>query len=304
MEATHDDVRSAVDAPSGGMIVRGLIPRSLTIYAGNLESVSLGDRFPSTTVDPLQSLTILPAAMAMESKLVRASQTTRMWLRRLHEEIPALDYTEAKYWAKFKAGSAGAVAQLNPSQVGIRVFLTLDSGTGVDLQPSPSTGNWAARFPSVFQIAGEEDLTRAGQLILLSAENARARTKSPFTRRSDQLSPGEVDGGTTYQEGAVRQVVVNAYERNQEAREACLLRYGRTCIICGFNFMEAYGAEAADYIQVHHIKPIARAGGSYVLDPIKDLRPVCPNCHAVVHRRDPPFTIGEIKQMLRVRNRS
>jgi len=192
--------------------------------------------------------------MAKESKLVRASNTTRTWLRRLHEGIPTLDYTEAKYWATFKAGSAGAVAQLNPSHVGIRVFLTLDSGAGPDLKPSPSTRSWAARFPSVFQIAGEED---------------------------------------------VRRVTVNAYERNQEAREECLERYGRSCIICGFNFMQAYGAEAADYIQVHHIKPIARAGGSYVLDPIKDLRPVCPNCHAVIHRRDPPFEIAEVKRMLR-----
>ena len=237
--------------------------------------------------------------MAAESKLVRASHITRTWLRRLREQIPALEYTEAKYWATFKAGSAGAVAQLNPSHVGIRVFLTLDSGAGPDLKPSPSTRTWAARFPSVFQIAGEEHLTRAGQLILMSADAARARTKNPYTRRSDQLSAGEVEGGTAYQEGAIRTVTVNAYERNQEAREECLRRHGRSCIICGFNFMEAYGAEAADYIQVHHIKPIARAGGSYVLDPIKDLRPVCPNCHAVIHRRDPPFEIAEVKRMLR-----
>jgi len=259
----------------------------------------LGGRFPWTPVDPLQSLAILPAAMAKESKLVRASNTTRTWLRRLHERIPTLDYTEAKYWATFKAGSAGAVAQLNPSHVGVRVFLTLDSGAGPDLKPSPSTRSWAARFPSVFQIAGEEDLTRAGQLILMSADTERARTKSPSTRRSDQLSAGEVEGGTAYQEGAVRQVTVNAYERNQEAREECFRHPGRSCIICGFNFRLAYGAEAADYIQVHHIKPIARAGGSYVLDPIKDLRPVCPNCHAVIHRRDPPFEIAEVKRMLR-----
>ena len=36
----------------------------------------------------------------------------------------------------------------------------------------------------------------------------------------------------------------------------------------------------------------------YRLDPIRDLRPVCPNCHAVIHRREPPFSIEEIKHML------
>ncbi len=42
MEATHDDVRFAVDAPSGGIIDADLFPRPFTIYARNVEDVSLG----------------------------------------------------------------------------------------------------------------------------------------------------------------------------------------------------------------------------------------------------------------------
>ena len=45
MEATHDDVRFAVDAPSGGIIDADRFPRPFTIYAGNVEDVSL-DRLP------------------------------------------------------------------------------------------------------------------------------------------------------------------------------------------------------------------------------------------------------------------
>jgi predicted HNH restriction endonuclease len=232
-------------------------------------------------------------------KLVRASPTTRTWLQSLRERIPRLDYSEAKYWAAFKAGTSGAVAQLNPSQGSIRLFLPLDSSSEQDLKPTPSTGTWAKRFRSVFDIASEKDLARAGKLILLAAATLPLITKDSFTRRSDHLSAEEVEAGTEYLEGALRQVTVNAYERNPEAREACLRRYGRSCVICGFNFLRTYGAEAADYIQVHHIKPIARAGGAYALNPIKDLRPVCPNCHAVIHRRDPPFEIAEVKRMLR-----
>jgi len=33
-------------------------------------------------------------------------------------------------------------------------------------------------------------------------------------------------------------------------------------------------------------------------DPIKDLIPVCPNCHAMLHRKNPPFTPEEIKDMM------
>jgi len=33
-------------------------------------------------------------------------------------------------------------------------------------------------------------------------------------------------------------------------------------------------------------------------DPIRDLRPVCPNCHVVIHRREPPYSIDEVRQLL------
>lgn len=74
----------------------------------------------------------------------------------------------------------------------------------------------------MFYIANEQDLARAGQLIILAATMLEQGTKGTFTQRSDHLSAGEVEAGVVYQEGAVRQVTVNAYERNQEAREACL----------------------------------------------------------------------------------
>jgi len=35
------------------------------------------------------------------------------------------------------------------------------------------------------------------------------------------------------------------------------------------------------------------------LDPVKDLRPICPNCHAMIHRREPPYTIEDLRVMLR-----
>jgi len=51
-------------------------------------------------------------------------------------------------------------------------------------------------------------------------------------------------------------------------------------------------------IHVHHLVPIAEVGATYALDPVRDLRPICPNCHAVIHKRRPPFTLEEVKAML------
>ena len=66
----------------------------------------------------------------------------------------------------------------------------------------------------------------------------------------------------------------------------------------GFNFIEKYGEIGRDYIHVHHLVPIKEIGEQYEVDPIKDLRPVCPNCHAIIHRREPPFTIKEVQSFI------
>jgi 5-methylcytosine-specific restriction protein A len=54
------------------------------------------------------------------------------------------------------------------------------------------------------------------------------------------------------------------------------------------------------FIHVHHIKPLAKLGSNYKIDPIKDLRPVCPNCHAVLHRKDFPYSLDEVVKLLEV----
>lgn len=100
-------------------------------------------------------------------------------------------------------------------------------------------------------------------------------------------------------EGTSFTVQVSAFERNPVARQKCVAHYGTSCSVCGFNFGATYGGSAEDYIHVHHLKPLASIGEEYVIDPIKDLRPVCANCHAVIHLRQPPHSIEEMKNMLR-----
>ena len=100
-------------------------------------------------------------------------------------------------------------------------------------------------------------------------------------------------------EGARLVVQVNAFERNPLARQMCIAHYGTNCSVCGFNFMDTYGSSAANYIHVHHLVPLACIGEQYIIDPIKDLRPVCPNCHAAIHLRQPPYGIEELTCMLK-----
>lgn len=88
------------------------------------------------------------------------------------------------------------------------------------------------------------------------------------------------------------------YERNPEARLACLKHHGFKCIACETNMESVYGEIAREFIHVHHLNQIADAGGAREVDPVNDLVPLCPNCHAVAHRREPPFTVEELKNFL------
>lgn len=100
-------------------------------------------------------------------------------------------------------------------------------------------------------------------------------------------------------EGATKQVHVNTYERNPAARSKCIEAHGPSCVICGFNFEDRYGAYAAGFIHIHHLNPLAEAAGERIVDPVEDLRPVCPNCHAVIHLRGSCLSIAEIKELVK-----
>lgn len=89
----------------------------------------------------------------------------------------------------------------------------------------------------------------------------------------------------TLMEGAKRTITVNYYERNSAARNACIKAHGILCSVCGFDFESFYGGRGKGFIHVHHIVAISDIAQEYEVDPVKDLRPVCPNCHAMIHRK-------------------
>lgn len=113
-----------------------------------------------------------------------------------------------------------------------------------------------------------------------------------------RVFPDEVDSAQTFREGAVRQVTVNAYERDPKARQQCIDYYGLNCSVCNFNFGKVYGQLGEGFIHVHHLRPLSEIAEEYEVDPVKDLRPICPNCHAMIHRTPHPYSIEELKKII------
>lgn len=117
---------------------------------------------------------------------------------------------------------------------------------------------------------------------------------------TDAAAADEIaDIATTYAEGASKRIVVNAYERDRRARDACVAHHGHTCVVCGFDFERVYGNLGARFIHVHHVRPVSTLGPGYTVDPKTDLVPVCPNCHAMLHRQSPPLTPAQLRAQLR-----
>ena len=101
-----------------------------------------------------------------------------------------------------------------------------------------------------------------------------------------------------FPEGALTAVQMNRYERDPRNRAAAVALHGTACAGCGLELKSKYGPIAESLIEVHHVTPVSQLGAGYVIDPMHDLVPLCPNCHAVVHRQVPPLTIGELRQLL------
>jgi 5-methylcytosine-specific restriction enzyme A len=110
--------------------------------------------------------------------------------------------------------------------------------------------------------------------------------------------PGEVVDPGRFVEGATYQISVNAYERNPAAIRACIGHFGAECVVCGINFGRVFGELGEGYIHVHHLRDLASIGAEYEVDPINDLRPVCPNCHAMLHRETPAMSIEKLKDVI------
>lgn len=102
-----------------------------------------------------------------------------------------------------------------------------------------------------------------------------------------------------YLEGKYTTSIVNRYERDPNARRACIEIYGTKCQICGFDFEEKYGDYGKGFIHIHHKTQLSELKET-ITNPQIDLIPVCPNCHAMIHKNNnKPLSIEELRKIIK-----
>lgn len=101
-----------------------------------------------------------------------------------------------------------------------------------------------------------------------------------------------------YTEGKTYSICSNHFERNQDARKKCIEHYGCKCAVCGFDFEKKYGEFGKGYIEVHHIVPLSKIKKTYEVDPVRDLIPLCANCHSIIHRFEPALQPDKLTEII------
>jgi 5-methylcytosine-specific restriction protein A len=113
------------------------------------------------------------------------------------------------------------------------------------------------------------------------------------------LVPLEAEDENARREGAIKEILSKRYERDPINRALCLEIHGSTCMACGFSFGDVYGEIGEGFIEVHHVDPLSSHKGiEQVINPLTALVPLCCNCHAMAHRRNPPYRVDELRSLM------
>ncbi|WMJ67555.1 HNH endonuclease (plasmid) [Klebsiella variicola] len=111
--------------------------------------------------------------------------------------------------------------------------------------------------------------------------------------------PEELLVAGNYIEGLQR---LSLLMRMSVTRLPCIAYHGALCKCCGFDFEKKYGEHGKGFIHVHHLRPLRTLGEDYRIDPVNELVPLCPNCHAMIHRGNEakPLSVEELRAMMKL----
>lgn len=124
-----------------------------------------------------------------------------------------------------------------------------------------------------------------------------------WARLDSKLAERVTDGADLFDEGQRRLRTHFGVERNArlrtQAKAYWRAKQGQVrCIACGFDFENAYGSRGTDFIELHHERPLAAEGKTK--NRPRDLKPLCSNCHRMVHRyADEILTIAALRKLVR-----
>ena len=172
----------------------------------------------------------------------------------------------------------------------------------IDLRPSNRTndtafyeaGNICAKFYPLEALPSEAQLVSdLSDMVQLYESLIQSETNSEV---SSTAVEGDEPADMAYEDATCFRMH-KRIERNVSLVKAVKKYHGYTCQVCGTNFEMCYGVLGKDYIEAHHLRPLATLKGKRVaMDPVKDFAVLCANCHRMIHRSGCVGDIAEFKK--------
>lgn len=96
-------------------------------------------------------------------------------------------------------------------------------------------------------------------------------------------------------EGKLKETSFFRRQRNRAIRKLCAEKYHYRCYVCGMDFETVYGERGHEFIEVHHLKPLASYDEEHDI-PLDELCALCSNCHSMVHHGKELLDVKELKK--------
>jgi 5-methylcytosine-specific restriction protein A len=263
-----------------------------------LVSDSCGLSFEGRRLTGSNTLQLRPSGLPVQNTFT--IQTTVNWRSVEVTFVPgsfAGDFVRHMGLADPGSRSSSAAVLAKCMRDGATVNLKINGQSARPDDPSEWDAEWTRLELSVRR--GQLDLGNGdedNEKVCAWTQQVTAAVVALLPLERDEAQTETFQGG--FAEGAQTQFETNRYERDRRNRAVALAIHGYACLVCNSDLSGRYGPAAAGLIEVHHLTPVSKLGPDYRIDPVTDLVPLCPNCHRVAHRRDPPFTVDELKAML------
>lgn len=147
--------------------------------------------------------------------------------------------------------------------------------------------------------AGHDSSNPKAFFFTVDAPNARRLVTTMVGIMKSFMNESESQNFSGETEGLRHYMMTLRIERSGHNRLDAISLHGYKCQVCGFDFAEKYGELGRNYIEVHHVNPLAEQGGEHVVNPKTDLVCLCANCHRMVHRnRNYVLSVDELKYII------
>lgn len=155
--------------------------------------------------------------------------------------------------------------------------------------------SWTSRvkaFNILEKFNRDQRNTKRFEILVHSSLLPRAQIKKTNTQESNQ---------TYFDESFKRVIAKEVTVRSRKAVVDAKNKHGVKCAVCEFEFAEKYGVHGFGFIEIHHLNPVK---DGHRKTSVNDLRPVCSNCHRMLHKGERLLSIDELKQIIKNHRRN